>query len=394
MKFQIAKQDLDVALATVGGALASSPGDISSHYVFRISLTDDTKVEILAASNRVYASCPVAKAVVMEVGEPFTVEGWRLKGWVSNVGDAALTVETNPANAEVTVTAGKYTQTFRSLDYKNFTVMDKTLEKAELKATIPAKRLTTALKSAKAFASDDDSNQPEVVVVDVRNGLLMATDKRSVAAFFTVQGLEDCNMRVHAKDVSALCGFLDGIDGEVEILDSKRVVFFRRKSDGALYGETRYQVEFPNLTFNVEPDQRTWTVKTAELRRAAMTAYYGASKTDNRLFFIPPNDEGVMKVAMKTDTNTGKMTLIPLAAEVAVNDPNSTEPPEGGFPVSHEHVLALLDAVGTDETVALGINVNATKKNRFVRVTRKVFADAKDPTVGDSYTYVLAGMIW
>ena len=46
------------------------------------------------------------------------------------------------------------------------------------------------------------------------------------------------------------------IDGDVEILDAKRIVFLKRVSDGAVYGETRYQIEFPNLNYADEADQR------------------------------------------------------------------------------------------------------------------------------------------
>lgn len=390
MKFNVKKSDLEFALATVAGAMGSE-GDFSSHVVFRMKPGTSDQVEVLAAYNRIYAQCAIPKVTVLEEGEPFTIEGWRLRGWVGIVGDVDLEFETL-ANAEIQVTAGKYTQRFRSLDATNFHWMDKTLAGAISKGTIRAKRLATALQAAKSFTSTDESRRPDVVVVDIKDGLLMATDKSSVIVFFTLKDLPDCSMRVHVKDISGVAGFLDPIEGDIEILDANRIVFMKRLTDGAIYGETRYQVAFPNLSYTDDSDQAIWTVKTDELRKAALHAYFGASKTDKRLFLTPPDDKGLMKVSMKTDTATGVQTHVPIECTVKVLDDKSSEIPKDGFPVSYPHVMALLDAFD-DATIDLGVNVDVGKKKRYIRVTKKMFVDEKDGTY-DRYIFVLAGMVW
>ena len=392
MKFQVAKSDLEFALSTVSGALSAGDADISSHFVFRIKPGTTDQLEVLTASNRSYAQCTVPKALVTDIGMPFTIEGSRLRGWISVIGDVALDVETL-ADQEVQVKAGKYTQRFRSLDPAKFQYMDKTVATAELKSTIKAKRLVAAFKAAKAFASTDDSNKPDVVVLDIKDGLLMATDKSSVVVFFTLKDLTDCTFRVHVKDVSNMSGFLESIDDTVEVLDAKRLVFLRRVSDGAIYGETRYQIEFPTLNPSNEVDQRIWTVKSDDLRRAARNGFFGATKYDNRLFLGAVNAEGCIPVSMKTDTNSKVATTVPVACQEVINDPTAPDVPTDGFPVSYQHIMALLDAFPGDETISLGVNVHPAKKKRYIRVTKKVFEDPADDSC-DTYVFVMAGMVW
>jgi DNA polymerase III sliding clamp (beta) subunit (PCNA family) len=389
MKFQVAKSDFEFALNTVAGALGSGDTDIQSHFLFRMKPDTTDQLEVLAGSNRIYAQCPVPKAKVTEEGEAFTIEGWRLKGWVGMV-SGALDIETLD-NAEVQITAGKFTQRFRSLDPKHFQFMDKTFATAELKGKISAERLSSTLRSAKSFASTDDSNKPDVVVVDIRDGLLMATDKSSAVVFSILKNLADVSMRFHVKDVAGVAGFLDGC-GEIEILDATRVVFMRRVSDGALYAETRYQVEFPKLNYTEEQDQRTWKVKTSELYAAAQNGYFGASKDDNRLFLYPA-DNGQLKVAMKSDTNTGVFTPVFVDCVETLNEPNPPDVSASGFPVSYKHMMALLNSFSDDETIELGVNVDPVKRKRYLRVTKKKFVDEKDGTF-DKYVFVLAGLVW
>lgn len=393
MKFQVAKSDLEFALNTVSGALGAGDADISSHFVFRILPGTTDQVQVLTASNRIYAHCTIPKAKVIEEGSAFTVEGWRLKGWVGLVGDVALEIETLD-NAEIQIKGGKYTQRFRSLDAAHFQFMDKTITNATQTGKISAKRLSAALKAAKSFASTDDSNKPDVVVVDIKNGLLMATDKMSVVVFFTLKDLANVSMRIHVKDAASVSGFLDNIDGDVEILDAKRVVFLKRVSDGAVYGETRYQIEFPNLNYADEVDQRVWSVKIAELRKAAQHGYFGASKTDKRLFLHPCEGDQI-KVSMQTETNTKAFSsvFIDCTETIGPNNANIPDVPKDGFPVDYPHVMALLDAFADQDTIELGINVDAVKKKRYIRVTKKVFGDDKDGTF-DKYVFVLAGLVW
>lgn len=389
-KFQVAKQDLQEAIDTVGGALAPSAGDITSHFLFRICPDDSSKVEVLAHSNRVCASCPIKAAAVMELGLAFTVEGWRLKGWLGAIDDAAVTFELLPGG-EVKAEVKDYAaQTFRSLDPQNFSYWDKTIAKAQSVGKVVATRLASALKNAKNFASLDENTLPEAVVVEARNGHLAATDKQSVLAFFKVRGLDQSKMLIHSKDIGTVVAFLGTVDGEVEILESERAVYFKRLHDGAVLGETRYQVKFPDVSPPPDKDQRTWKVKTADLRKALSFTYYGAAKKDNRLFLSHPDEDGPIKVAMKNES--GKLTTVNVPCLEGTKLDDAPDLPSDGFPISREHLQDVLDILGT-ETITLGVNVNPAKKNRYVRVTNAVYSDDKGEN-GDLYTFILAGMVW
>ena len=391
MKFQVSKLDLNIAISTVGGARNSTEGDISSHLLFRVKPGTTDQVEILAASNRIYANCTIPKVQLIEAGDSFTIEGWRLKGWIGTVGDTALEFETL-ANAEVSVKAGKYTQRFRSLDPNNFNYMDKTLAGSESKGKIQSKRLSHALKIASMFTSNDDANKADVVVVDVTDGMMVATDKSSVVVFFSMKDLPECSMRIHTKDVSGVCGFLDQIDCEVEILDAKRIVFIRRSVDNAVYGETRYQINFPKLSPPDSSNQRVWSVKTGELRRAAQHGHFGARKDDKRLFFFPPDSEGRIRVSMKTDTNLGAFTHVFIDCAESGSGSWSYDVLKDGFPVSYDHMMAIIDAFPGDDTIQLGVVVPDSNKNKvYIRVSKDVFTDDKGGC--DKYVFVMTGMV-
>lgn len=390
MKFQVAKKDLQEAIETVVGAW-SSTGDITSHILFRICQDDNSKVEVLAHSNRVFASCPIKAAVVMELGTAFTVEGWRLKGWLSGIEDAALTMEMLQ-DGEVRAEVKDYaTQTFRSLDPQNFPYWDKSMAKAKSVGKVVASRLSGALKNIKGFASPDENTLPEAVVVEVRSGVLTATDKASVLAFITVKGLENSEMRIHAKDIGTMCGFLGSVDGEVEILETDRHVYLKRLADGAVYGEVRFQIEYPKVVSPPETDQQTWKVKTADLKRAVLFNYYGADKKDNRLYLSRPDEDGPVKVSMKNES--GKLTTVPVPCLESTKGKDVPELPAEGFPISREHAQLLLELLSMSDTITLGINVIAAKKQRYVRVTSTFFADEKGEN-GDTYVFCLAGSVW
>ena len=392
MKFQVAKSDLLDALQTVSGSMASGEGDITSHFLFRMSPSNPTQVEVLTACQRVFSSCPV-KAAVLSEGEAFTVEGWRVKKWLGVIGDTAVTIE-NTAGGDVRFDAGTYVQTFHSLDPQNFNLWDKTFAKAVSKGTLPAHRLASALKSGKLFASKDETNMPEAVVVDVRNGLLTAMDKRSVVVFFKVTGLEQSSLRIHTKDVPVLTGFLSSIEGDVEILENERNLFLKRAADGAVYGETRYQVDYPNLSPPSNEDQRTWTVSVDGLRRAILSNQCGASKDDNRLYLSLPDEDGPLLVSMKNEN--GKTTAISVPCDAVLNVADAADLPKEGFPVSCSHMLDILELVGSaaGSMITLGVNVNPAKKHRYIRVVRTLFAEEVGNAEGDQYVYVLAGMMW
>ena len=103
MKMQVAKRDLESALAVVTNSMTSSGTDISSHFVFRADEDDD--VEVLTFTGRLFSSAPVKCVVDSTPERSFTVEGARLLQWVRAVGDTAIDLVFDPETKVVTAVA-------------------------------------------------------------------------------------------------------------------------------------------------------------------------------------------------------------------------------------------------------------------------------------------------
>lgn len=372
MRFKVAKRDLDAALNVVGGSLSSSGSDISTHFLFRVvdppEEGDDYGVEVLTYSGRIFSSCPLIASVkdVPDDGKKaFTVEAKRLKQWLNHVADAAL--EFTLDGVEVVAKAPKGKQTFQSLDPDSFPFWDKMLQKAEVKATLPADRMSAALSYSKLFASDRESSHPELCVCEVRpaevdddgnitkeGGILYSTDKKAVT-LIRVEGLSESAMRIHAKDSGGFLSFLGTFDGtDVEVLEHPRSLIFRRR-DGAVFGETRFQTGFPGLNIKMDDaDQHQWVLSKDEVTEAIGFLVSGAAWEDNRLRFKPGKTEG--KVILSMASVTGKTTELELdAIEMSVIE-DAPEVPTEGFAIDHFCLAKVLNW-WKDDALRVGISI-------------------------------------
>lgn len=364
MRFKVAKRDLDDALQVVSPSISSSGNDITTHYVFRRTGPNDKGeygMEVLTCSGRMFSSCPL----IVKVEDPgekdaFTIEGKRLKQWLSFVADAALTFTF--ADAEVVARAPKGKQTFQSLDPDSRFVWDKTLKASKLTATLPADRLAAALAYSRLFASTKESEQPELCTCEVKDGILYSTDKKAVT-LIRVAGLGESAMRIHGKDAKGILDFLGTCDGsEVDVLEHDRMLIFRRK-DGAVFGETRFQAAFPGLKINMDDeDQHEWVLVKADLEEAIGFLTSGASWEDNRLHFKPSKEAG--EVILWMMSATGKKTELMLKTSVSESVENAPEIPPEGFSVDHFCLAKVLGA-WKDKDIRLGVNIRGNRG--FVR---------------------------
>ena len=358
MRFKVAKSDLEDALQVVGASLSSNGSDISGHYTFRRTGPDEDGkygVEVLTNSERVFSSCPIIVSVEDEgtVGG-FTVEGWRLKEWVKFV-PADSVPEFILDDGEVVVRVKKGKQTFQSLDYTKFPYWDKALKDAKLTARIPADRLAAALGYSRLFASDNDTGQPDMCVCEVKEGTLFSSDKKAVT-LIEVLGMDQSEMRVHAKDVSGFLSFLGHIkEGEVEILEHERMLFVRRCSGGAVFGESRFFFSFPFPKMKIaDLDQHQWSLPKAELQQVVGFLVSGAVKEDNRLRMAPGETAGTVSLSMTSAT--GKVTVLPLVASGMESDPKAPEVPDEGFLLDHRILTKIVGAWKGDD-IRFGVNV-------------------------------------
>jgi len=361
MRFQVAKQDLEAALQVVTPSLSSSGTDITSHYVFRRTGTkkDGYGVEVVTCSGRVFSSCPI-KGKVADPGQKgtFTIEGKRLKQWLSHVTEAALTFSFDEDEGEVVAKAPKGKQLFQTLQPDKRFTWSKTLEESKLTATVAAERLASALSYSRLFASTDEAKKPDMCLCEVQKGILFSSDKKSVA-LVKVEGLDESKMRVHTKDVNGVLAFLGTFDGtDVEVLEHERMLILRR-GDGAVFGESRFQKPFPGLKAKMgEPDQRTWTLNKADVEQAIGFLVSGASWEDNRLRFVEGEEDNTVVLSMMT--TAGKATKLPVeCVSMSVAD-GADDMPDTGFALDHFCLSKVLGSWKGDE-IEFGLNVRGDR---------------------------------
>ena len=385
MKFQVAKQDLQQALDTVSSAMAGGGSDLSSHFTFRLPPGGDgSRMEVLAYNHgRLFAGCPfVAVATETDKGSSFTVEGNRITQLLNAIPESALTLEYDPSTKVVFVIAPRGTQQFQSLDPINFPYWDATIASAKQTCVLAADRFKSALDFARRFASDLDTTDPHLCVIEVKDGALAATDAKSAAVLVSVEGLKDSTLRVHVKDAAAILDFLGTAkDTPVTLLEHDRALFIKR-DDGAVFGETRFNVNFPVFNHPEQDDQHFWKLSMDDLKSGIMFLLAGADKNDDRLTFSRPVADGPVVLTM--NAMTGK----PIPVDVAC--PESGDAVGTGIPgLPGKFVMSLVTLkkvlnLFADENLRFGVNNLKKSGAGFTRFIATKFADAEDKG-GDQY---------
>lgn len=363
MKFQVAKCDLEEAMKVVQPSLSSSAEDLSGHFLFRLrpgQPADALVVEVLTYSGRLFSSCPIKAKVLDPTDQSFTIEGKRLKMWLAVVPDAALEFGTEDGTT-VTAKAPRGTQKFQSLDPTPFPYWDSQVKDAKVTGTPAACRLATALDYAKRFVSDKESTEPNLCVVEVRKGLLWATDRKAIT-LIRVAGLENCGFRIHGKSLGGFGSFLSSFppDNDVEILEHDRSLFLRR-GDGAMFGEALFNARFPDLNVNVDEDNHhTWALGREDILDSIGFLVAGAAWEDNRLRVRVDPQGGHVTFSMVN--KTGDATELVLDPKEMTSGATALGIPTEGFLLDNECLTRILSAWKTQEEVRLGINIMEVKQ--------------------------------
>ncbi len=374
MKLQVAKRDLETALAVVTNSMTTSGTDISSHFVFRAD--KDDKVEVLTFTGRLFSSAPVKCVVDTTADRSFTVEGARLLQWVRAVKDAALDLEFDPETKVVTARAPKGSMEFQSLDPANFPFWDEMWPDVTEKGTVKAVSLHSGLSYAKGFVFDKETKKPELCLIECKDGLLFATDQKAIT-LVEVEGLDQSTLRIHRNDAAAVLKFLGTCgDGDVTLMEHDRSLLFKR-ADGAVFGESRFKAQYPPLNINRDNDNPIWwKVSVAEILEAIPFLSSGAANEDNRLFFARPVADGPVKLGMKAMTGNHMDIDIPV---VECGDDGNAVLPTTGFMLDHNDLQRVLGG-WSEETVTFGIHLKGSMG--FVR-----FREEREDV---DYTSVLA----
>jgi len=385
MTFKTAKMDLDAALNVVKNSLGSD--GLEAHLVFRKPLDGiDNKVEVLTYSGRLCASA-FFTASLEDASEAnmFTIEYKRLNELLSALpDDAVLTFKSEDKVVDVSVVGRKAVPRYQSLDPEDFRFWDKYLdpndpEAAKLVATLSSKRLASALKQARMFTSNNESRNPEFCVAEVKDGYLISTDNKTIS-FVIVDALKDSTLRIHYKDAGNIIAFLDALDAQVEVLEYPRGMFFRR-SDGAVFGEGRFQVAFPVVSIPEFEDQYHWVLSTDKLVAAMKILKSCAVEGDRTLTIARPKNEGPVLVSMKS--TTGKIVteeITPLSSGESSDDMDFADE----FDVDLDSLEKVLKTYNLDE---IRVGLNKRKRGGYCRFSTRTFAS--DNYQGDDYQVFL-----
>jgi len=386
MRFVVAKKDLEAALQVVSQTVGSSGSGsaISNHYLFRLQqVGDQKKLEVLSSNGRIFSSTYVVCQIEDETFDAFTIEAKRLKGgqgWLSAVSDSALTFERK--DDLVIATSPRGSIKFQTLDPSTFPYWDKTLEKVKHVTQIKSARLKNVLDYVKHLISDDESRKPQLCVTEVIDGAFYATNM-NVATMVEVKGMEESTLRIHGKDVKSVVGFLQasGDDGVVDVYEHERVVIFKC-DNGSMFGETRFNVNFPNLHLKkYDSDQHFWVISKEDIIEGVKFLIPCTDLQGDKHVRFSPGDGDMVNMSMVS--TSGEETSLPLSCKEFSEIRYAGE----GFTVTYPEFLKVLD-YHSEPHIKIGINLRGEgKKGGWVRLTRT------DEESGDYYLTVISWII-
>jgi len=383
MKFQVAKQDLDKAIRTVSNSLSGAP-DLSGHFLFRRIPNVTDKVEICTYAGRLYSGA-LCIAQVDGDDASFTIEGKRLKTLLGVVEDCALSFDFDGTVVTVSV-PGMGEQTFESLNPDNFPYWDETLSKAETTSQVPVERILAALTYCRPFIAGEETKTPSLTVCEVRQGTMYASIPHlGAGVYVTVPLLEKSNLRIQVKDFGAVLSFLGSVEGDIEIKETDRFLFFL-SSDGQLFGWGKYLAEFPKAKNPPDTDQHWWKIEVNRALRTLPFLKAGADWENQRVRILRTSETGPLQFQMLS--RTSKMTQVSLPVLESGKLDGATDLPAAGFSLGYGPFLNMLELHREDETITLGITQSTVKSGAgYVRVVDNKFGEGAE---ADRYITIIA----
>jgi len=372
MRIKTAKQDLEAALQVVNSGLGSGGADdVQTHFVFRVVQNDkgEWKSQVLTYNNRLCAGSFFVSQIDRSDTDPvgFTIEGYRLKELLKPLPDAVITLDFNGTTTTYEGPNGDRSMNvqFQSLDPKKYPYWDDSVATTKLVATVPAPALRKAFNWARLFVLEEAGRRPDLSVFECRNGTIYSTNTKTVA-LVKVPGLDTSTLRVHGADASKILSFLDSVgDEDVDILESDSALYFRRK-DGAVFGESRFTVRFPdNLKMGqIDVDPIWWDLPVADLKNSLQIMNAVITKDDIRLRIKDgPGDAVTMEMLLASGTGNVSQVLPKKSSGMEAGAPAI---PVKGFQIDRSE-LKLLLSVHEGETIRMGVHPRG--KGGFVRFT-------------------------
>ena len=385
MKFKVAKQDLLKAINAVTPVLSTSGSDLSTHYLFRRVESEANKLEVLAFSGKLFASCPMTVQFEDDKQEMFTIVGGRFQTWLKGIPEVVITFDYADHKTIVTLPdeCNMKVPEILSLDVSAWPFWDGRLTEAVETSNLDSSRLISALEYVNKFVADDESKLPDLCMCAIKNGVIYATD-RLTATSVEVAGLEKSNFNIHKTEIRNVINFLPD-EGNIIVKEYPNGVTFWRE-DGAVLGCGSPLATFPFFKSPGDADYCTWTLNTKELLDALPSLYAWAADDDIRLIISQDTTTKAVVFSMASASGPGssikKLTCL---GESMSEGP--FEIPAAGFAISYKKLQEILIPLKGVDAV---FGVNPLKNKGYLRFTETRFADA-DGKGGDKY---LTLVVW
>lgn len=382
MKIKVKKRNLDAALQcttlAVGG---NEDASMTSYYLIRHNLSTGATSMLTQDGKRLVAESPIQECTVETdaTGEwdGFMVPGWRVRLWLGAIddGEEMLTLERLPDHS-IKVSAKRGSGKFGSLNWKDFPFWDTTRAEAKLVTTMGAAHLTNILSYAKKFVSDQEGRTPGIVAAECVEGVLKATDAVGVISI-TSPKLKNSTLRIHGKDIPPVLSFLSLVgDGEVDILEHKRMLFIQRTGTGVQIGASRWIHDFPSLGSLVvdesTPSMASFRVNKADLLKAMTYLLAFAKKDDGDISFRFDDPNIILSMRSGSGSADAEEQTLPCIESTNMDVLHADG--RTGFKLTKRYIESIATTF-TEDTMLFRVDV--TKKNGYVS-----FYHNRD---GDSY---------
>ncbi len=367
MQIEIAKIDLETALIVCGLAV-SSGSDLSGHYLFR-PIPGGTGMEVLSYDQRLFSRAPLVCHWSPDAegsSNCFTVEAWRLDKWLSGVADGVLTL-TSDSKGDVIAKAPKSKIRLRSLDAGKFPYWDSLLKNAKSAGEVPALTLTRAFSLSKSFISTDDTNKPEICQVESVDGVLKATDRRSLA-LVSIPFLAETNLRIPGRDLGKVLKFLNlksdfktvGVStAERPIEQGGGACALFTRADGSYLGVSKPTAPLPTLKVDQEePSDAEFELDMEDFKSAVAILSASAPKKHEAVRFRYLDG----KLILSMPSEAGGEDEYPLTPKGAVEN---GEVLQEGFVVDYPYLNGIAEAFSL---ASLKLGVTKRGKGGFLSV--------------------------
>lgn len=387
MQIDVAKRDLESALTIATIAMASGQTtDLQSHYVFHVEGGEAT---IRTHSRRTFCGTPLK--CKSDGDGAFSVEGWRIRQWLSAVGDVALSLRFEDGVVEASSPRGK--MLFASLDPSKYPPYEPNLQEAEKVSETICARVASVFSYLKPFILDRETTHPQMSLTEAHEGCLYATNIASMTIIRMSDPaddgsspllLENSEMRIHVKDVAPLVGFLKlDTDAKVEVLEHKGVCLIFRREDGSLFGVARPQAGFPRFPPDVSvdtPDEVFFEVPVEDMNSAITWLLAGAKRDveDIRIRWV---DNSSLVLAM--EAASGGEVKLPVDL---VEHDGLTQIPKLGFKIPYD-AISQVSKNFSDEKLRFGVVIKLDDEGVS---TGKGYVRFRHESGGDVYQTLVA----